>query len=358
MINYINQFESMPSTVFIIDDQATSLNILKRVIQTFDDTIQIKCFRSAAKALKEAELSAPDMVITDYKMPDLNGAQFIKKFRQNVHCRYIPVIAITVLDDMNARYKALEAGANDFLVKPIDVYECEIRCRNLLSMQKQRMVMCKHNRSLEIKVQEAANEVMSRELETLSRLAKIGEYKCNIAGQNMRRMGYFASIIAEEMGIDEDIKEALKHSAAIHDIGKIGIPDNILMKPGPLTKQEFNIIKSHTSIGYDILKESPSPYLKLGATIALQHHEKFDGSGYPFGLKGEEITIETRIATVADVFDALISKRPYKKPWPVDRAYDYIRRDSGIHFDPDCVQAFLNRRDRINDAIEFFLKEN
>lgn len=358
MINYINQFESIPSTVFIVDDQATSLNILKRVIQAFDDNIQVKCFYSATKALMAAESSVPDMVITDYKMPDLNGAQFIKKFRENIHCRYIPIIAITVLDDINAKYKALEAGANDFLVKPIDIHECEIRCHNLLSMQKQRIVINKHSKSLETKIQQATNEVISRELEILSRLAKIGEYRCNITGKNMRRMGYFTSIIAEEMGINEDIREALKHSAAIHDIGKVGIPDSILMKPGPLTKQEFNTIKSHTNIGYDILKESPSPYLKLGATIALQHHEKFDGSGYPFSLKGKEIAIETRISTIADVFDALISKRPYKEPWPIDRAYDYIRRDSGTHFDPDCVQAFLNKRGKINETIEFFCKEN
>jgi len=164
--------------------------------------------------------------------------------------------------------------------------------------------------------------VQLRELETLTRLAKAGEYKGKITGRDLMRMGELAYIIAEQLGLDDEHKEKLQISSTMHDIGKIGIPDNILMKEGPLEDHEFEIMKRHPQIGYEILKDSPSPFVQMGAIIALHHHEKFDGTGYPRGLQGEEISIEARIAMVADVFDALITKRPYKEAWSLDSAFD------------------------------------
>ena len=165
-------------------------------------------------------------------------------------------------------------------------------------------------------------------------------------------MGKFTSIIAEEIGFDKEKIEILEISSNMHDIGKIGIPDSILFKEGPLETEEFEVMKGHCRMGHEILKDSPSPYLQMGAVIALHHHEKYNGTGYPIGLKGDEISIETRIAAVADVFDALITKRSYKEIWPLDKAFDYILNEKGEHFDPQCVDAFFAQKEKINEIID------
>jgi len=346
------ELQSTQDTVFIVDDQTTSRIIMENIAKTIGDNIGVKCYDNAADALLEAESSTPDLVLTDYKMPNIDGVEFIKRLRKSTNCQDIPIVIITALDDKNALYMALEAGATDFLVKPVDPHECRARCRNLLTMQRQRMIIKNHANSLEHKIKEATNQILLREMETLSRLARAGEFKGKISGRNLIRMGKFTAIIAEEIGIEEERREILKISSTMHDIGKIGIPDSILMKEGPLEKEEFDIMKGHCRMGHEILKNSPSPYLQMGAVIAHQHHEKFNGSGYPFGLKGDEISIETRISSVADVFDALITKRSYKEIWPLDKAYDYILNEKGEHFDPECVDAFFSQKNKINETIE------
>ncbi|MFT5425894.1 MAG: two-component system response regulator RpfG [Gammaproteobacteria bacterium] len=346
-----SELQSTKSTIFIVDDQATSRMILENIAKTIDEDIEVKSFDNASDALLEIESSIPDLILTDYKMPDIDGVEFIKRLRNDINCKDIPVVIITALNDKNALYKALEAGATDFLVKPVDHYECKVRCHNLLTMQKQQMIIKNHASSLEIKIKEATKQIHFRELETLARLARAGEFKGKITGRNLIRMGKITSLIAEGLGFDEGSREILEISSTMHDIGKIGIPDSILLKPGPLEKEEFEVMKGHPHIGYEILKNSPSPYLQMGAIIALHHHEKYDGSGYPDGLKGDEISMEARIATVADVFDALITKRPYKEAWPVETAYDYIKNDSGKHFDPQCVDALFAQKDRISECL-------
>ena len=346
------ELQSTQDTVFIVDDQTTSRIIMENIAKTIGDNIDVKCFDNATDALLEAESSTPDLVLTDYKMPNIDGVEFIKRLRKSANCQDIPIVIITALDDKKALYIALEAGATDFLVKPVDPHECRARCHNLLTMQRQRMIIKNHASSLEYKIKEATNQILLREMETLSRLARAGEFKGKISGRNLIRMGKFTAIIAEEVGIEEERREILKISSTMHDIGKIGIPDSILMKEGPLEKEEFDIMKEHCRMGHEILKDSPSPYLQMGAVIAQQHHEKFNGSGYPFGLKGDEISIETRISSVADVFDALITKRSYKEIWPLDKAYDYILNEKGEHFDPECVDAFFSQKNKINETIE------
>jgi len=333
--------------IFIIDDQATSRIIMERIARTIDDRIEIKSFDNAMDALREMETHSPDLILTDYQMPVMDGVEFIEKVRASGNYRDIPIVIITALDDKESLYKALEAGATDFLVKPVDIHECQVRCRNLLTLQRQKLIIRNHARSLEEKVKEATRQVQLRELETLTRLAKAVEYKGKITGRDLMRMGELAYIIAEQLGLDDEHKEKLQISSTMHDIGKIGIPDNILMKEGPLEDHEFEIMKRHPQIGYEILKDSPSPFVQMGAIIALHHHEKFDGTGYPRGLQGEEISIEARIAMVADVFDALITKRPYKEAWSLDSAFDYIENEKGKHFDPQCVEAFFAQRELI-----------
>ncbi len=351
------ELHSTKSTVFIVDDQSTSRLILENIAKTIDDNLEVKCFDNAYDALLEAESSAPDLILTDYKMPDIDGVEFIERLRNNIKFRDIPIVIITALDDKAALYRALEAGATDFLVKPVDHHECKVRCRNLLIMQKQQLTIKNHASSLEVKIKEATQQILLREMETLSRLARAGEFKGKISGRNLIRMGKFTNIIAEEMGFNEEEREILEISSSMHDIGKIGIPDSILFKEGPLETEEFDVMKGHCRMGYEILKDSPSPYLQMGAIIALHHHEKYNGSGYPSGLKGNEISIETRISSLADVFDALITKRSYKEIWPLDKAYDYILNERGEHFDPACVDAFFAQKERINETIEY-IKDN
>ncbi len=351
IINYPD-LQSTNSTVFIVDDQTTSRIIMENIAKTIDEDVDVKCFDNATDALSEAKSSMPDLILTDYKMPVIDGVEFIKRLRNIDSCRDIPIVIITALDDKGALYKALEAGATDFLVKPVDPHECKVRCRNLLTMQKQRLTIKNHASSLEVKIKEATNQILLREMETLSRLARAGEFKGKISGRNLIRMGKFTSIIAEEIGIEKEKREILEISSNMHDIGKIGIPDSILFKEGPLEPEEFEVMKRHCRMGHEILKDSPSPYLQMGAILALQHHEKYNGSGYPCGLKGDEISIETRISSIADVFDALITKRSYKEIWPLDKAYDYIIKEKGEHFDPECVDAFFAQKEKINETIE------
>lgn len=353
-----SELHSTKSTVFIVDDQSTSRIILQNIAQTIDDNIDVKCFDNARDALIQAVLSPPDLILTDYKMPNMDGVEFIQRLRNNMDCRNIPIVIISALDDKKALYLALDAGATDFLVKPVDHHECKVRCRNLLIMQKQQLIIKNHASSLEVKVKDAIKQIHLREQETLARLARAGEFKGKISGRNLIRMGKFCRIIAEEMGYDEERLEILEISATMHDIGKIGIPDSILLKEGPLEDKEFEVMKEHCQMGHEILKNSPSPYLQMGALIALHHHEKYDGSGYPFGLKAEEIPIETRISTVADVFDALITKRPYKVAWPLEKAYAYIQEHSGRHFDPACVAAFFAQQDRINETVVIMMEDH
>ena len=352
-----SELQLTESTVLIVDDQATSRIILENIANTIGSNIAVKCFDNASDALLEAEYSAPDLILTDYKMPGIDGVEFIKRLRNNINCRDMPIIIVTALDDKSALYKALEAGATDFLVKPVDHHECKVRCRNLLTMQRQRLVIKNHASSLEVKVKEATKQIHLRELETLARLAMAGEFKGKISGRNLIRMGKFTTIIAEALGFDKESREILEVSSTMHDIGKIGVPDSILLKEGPLEVEEFEIMKRHCHMGHEILKNSPSPYLQMGAVIALHHHEKYNGAGYPGGLKEDEISIETRIAAVADVFDALITKRPYKEIWPLDKAYDYILNEKGKHFDPQCVDAFFAQKNKIDETIES-LKDN
>ncbi len=333
------------ATILIIDDQLTSRQILQHLVSSIDNEITVKAFANPLEAYEWCRENQCNLILTDYKMPQMNGIEFIKKFRKNAISNAAPVIMVTSIEDRNIRYEALEAGATDFLMKPVDHYECRARCKNLMTQYQQFKIISDRSRWLERRVAEATSEIRLRERETLIRLARAGEYRDEETGNHVIRMAKYSRIIAEELGLSQEEAEVIEMAAPMHDIGKIGIRDDILLKPGKLTTEEFEIMKSHTLIGHDILKDSPSKYLQMGGIIALSHHEKFDGTGYPYGKKSSEIPIEARIVAVADVYDALVSERPYKNAWSMQTALEYMENLSGKHFDPACLQAFKKNVD-------------
>jgi len=262
----------------------------------------------------------------------------------------VPLVVVTVVDDREILYRALEAGATDFLTRPIDQYECLARCRNLITMHQQRLLIKDRARWLEEQVATATREIRSREQETLLRLAKAGEYRDEETGNHVLRMAHYSRLLAEELRLPGEDCVEIELASPMHDIGKIGIPDSILLKPGKHSPAQADVMRTHTTIGHEILKDSPSRYLQLGSVIALSHHERYDGSGYPHGLVGEEIPLAARIVAIADTYDALTSVRPYKTAWPSEDAIVYIRNESGRQFDPRCVDAFFARLEAIVDV--------
>lgn len=335
------------SRVLIVDDQLISRMILEQLIRSIGDDTEAVSFSDPVKALDWAKHHHHDLVLTDLKMPNMNGVEFTQWLRNTPSCVDVPVIIITCMDDQSTKYRALEAGATDFLTKPIDHHECRARCRNLLKLRQQQSIIRDRARWLENEITQKTRELQLREKETLLRLAKAGEYRDSDTNGHVLRMANTARLIAETLGRDANYCDIIEQAAPMHDIGKIGVPDRILLKRGKLDHRERGIMMNHARIGYEILRDSPSEYLQFGATIAWCHHEKFNGEGYPRGLKGGAIPLEARIVAIADVLDALLSERPYKAAWPVERALELIRKESGGHFDPECVEAMLLNLERI-----------
>lgn len=334
--------------VLIIDDQTTGRTILQKVIEQIADNLAVTTFGSPTEALDWIAHHDPDLIITDYRMPEMDGVEFIRTVRQRPHCENVPIMMITVVSEKAVRYEALDAGATAFLTRPIDQIECRTSCRNLLKMQEQHLIIQDRADWLARQVEVATEKITQREKETILRLARAGEYRDEGTGNHVLRMAKYSRQIAEALGgFSEQDCEDLEYAAPMHDIGKIGIPDGILLKPGKLNEYEWDIMQTHTTIGHSILSDSQSRYMQIGAIIALNHHERFDGKGYPNGLVGEEIPLIARVVAVADVFDALVSSRPYKKAWDTDEALAYIQQQSGTHLDPQCVDAFLQRIDAI-----------
>lgn len=334
--------------VLIIDDQSTGRTILQKIIQQIDDHLDVIALADPLSALAWIDSHEPDLIVTDYRMPEMNGVEFIRQVRQRDHCQHVPIMMITVVSEKEVRYEALEAGATAFLTRPIDQIECRTSCRNLLQMHEQHLIIQDRAKWLARQVDIATAKIIQREKETILRLARAGEYRDEGTGNHVVRMAKYSRLIAESLNaFSEQDCEDLEYAAPMHDIGKIGIPDGILLKPGRLNEHEWEIMQSHTTIGHAILSDSQSRYMQIGAVIALNHHERFDGKGYPQGLKGTDIPLIARVVAVADVFDALVTERPYKPAWPKDEALAYLSQQAGTQFDPDCVDAFLSRTDTI-----------
>jgi len=337
------------NTVLIIDDLFSSRLLIAEIVRQIDPKLNLELFDTPSRALEYARQNRVDMVLTDFKLPEFDGIELVKQIRGLPHCIDIPIVVITVVDDRQIRYNALEAGATDFLIKPLDEHETRARCANLLELRRHKIVLSDQARVLQYQVDKSVAEIHERELETLAKLAKAGEFRDQTTGNHLIRMAKYSALVGYNLGLGAEMSHVIEVAAPMHDIGKIGIPDSVLNKEGPLSPAELEIMRTHPRIGYDILKGSPSKYLNMGSIIALGHHEKYDGTGYPNGLHGDDIPIVARVVAVADVFDALVSERPYKRAWPIAEAVDFLKSQRNKHFDPKCVDAFLADNKKIDE---------
>jgi two-component system response regulator RpfG len=284
----------------------------------------------------------------------MDAAALIRRIRAVPSGSDLPLLMMAPWDNKECRRQVLDAGATDLLATPVDDLEFHARCNNLLTQRRQQQIIHERACWLEQRVSEATSEIRRREHETLLRLAKAGEYRDEETGNHIIRMAKYARLIAEQMGLSKTDCDIIELAAPMHDIGKIGIPDDILRKPGRLTHCEFEIMKKHTQIGYEILKDSPSEFLQMGAVIALSHHERFNGTGYPHRLGGQDIPLAARIVSIADAYDALTSARPYKPKWSLEKTIEFLTGQGGRIFDPACLQAFMSQLDRIT-RIQYML---
>lgn len=333
-------------TIVLIDDVQLNLTLLWHLVKRIEG-YKSASFLDPREALAWCMEHEYELIIVDYMMPEMNGIEFIKELKKNPTKKDIPVLMVTANDQADVRYTALEAGATDFLNKPIDKTEFMIRVRNMLALWSHQCKLADKAQWLAEEVQKATIEIREREEELIHRLSKAAEYRDPETGGHIKRMSWYSKHIALQLGFSLVEQALILEAAPMHDIGKVGIPDAILLKPGRLEVAEFELMKEHAKIGYEILSGSASQLMQMGAEIALTHHEKYDGSGYPHGLKGDDISIYGRIIAVADVFDALTSSRPYKKAWPIENAIEFLKENSGKHFDPDCLDAFFKDWDDV-----------
>ena len=345
----------MSQTILILDDEEVNVTLMQETLRRHLPGVESVGFTGPQEALAWCAVHEPDLCLVDFKMPQMSGIEFTLRARQQPNFQGIPVVMITGMTAGEVRHNALLSGVTEFLNKPINPEEVVIRCRNLLAL---RSSLQAHNKNAHWLTNEMASmprEMLVREQEAIiQRLCHLSQVRDEETGSHMHRMAATSQLIARELGSDKEFCDRILLAAPMHDIGKVGIPDKILLKPGKLNAEEWEVMKSHASIGYEVLKDSDSPILKMGAEIAHAHHEKFNGEGYPQRTKGEHIPLEGRIVAVADVFDALVNKRHYKPAWDFGDAFALLRRESGQHFDPGCVQALLKRIDGVMDIQQAF----
>ena len=325
--------------VLIVDDQQSARTMMREVVEQINPDISVADFEDPVQALTWSERNKIDLLLLDYRMPGMDGVEFTRQFRHPMNKRDVPIVLISIVGDEPVRQAALEAGVIDFLVKPVRPRELHARCRNLLRLREQGETVKERAYSLERQVLEGLREVEEREREMLYRLARAIEFRDFGTGAHLVRMARLAGLIAEGLHMHDDEVRMLELAAPLHDIGKIGVPDAVLRKPAKLNEEEWTKMKLHPIHGQKILRNIQ--FLEGAARVVAQHHERWDGSGYPDGLRGNEIPLVARIVAVADVFDALISERPYKPAWSREQASAYVREHSGTLFDPACVEALL-----------------
>ncbi|PKO38806.1 MAG: two-component system response regulator [Betaproteobacteria bacterium HGW-Betaproteobacteria-6] len=342
--------------VLIIDDSDINLTLIKALVLKLGDCSPT-LFDHPLAALEWCRSNVPDLVIVDYMMPDMDGLKFISAFRALHGRNEIPVLMITANDQKDVRYDALLGGANDFLTKPIDRVEFSARARNMLSLRTGQKYLADRAEHLSVLVDERTAEIREREKELIFRISRAAEFRDPETGAHIQRMAHYSQIIALGLDLSLAQQKLILEAAPMHDVGKIGIPDYILLKPGKLTPEEFEVMKGHARLGQELLKDSRSEVIQAGAEVAISHHEKYDGTGYPHGLKGHQIPLFGRIVAVADVFDALTSERPYKRAWSLDDACKYLEDGRGKHFDPMCVEAFLAGWEHVLDIRQRFRDE-
>ncbi len=332
--------------VLIVDDNSTNLLLLAALTRSVVGNEPVT-FEDPVAAIAWCETGEPDLILVDYMMPELDGHEFIRRCRRIAACQDVPIVMVTTENEKSVRQEALNVGATEFLSKPVDTSEFRLRVRNLLALRQAQNLLKDRAKFLQHEVDEATAVILQRESELVLRLSKAAEFRDPETGAHIVRMAHYSELIAREMRLPVEFQKILLDAAPMHDVGKLGTPDHILLKPGRLDPDEMTIMKRHAEIGVAILDNSSAPLIQLAAEIAGSHHEKYDGSGYPKGLIGDAIPLSGRIVAVADVFDALTSVRPYKKAWPLEDARKYIAENSGKHFCPECAQAFLGAWEQV-----------
>jgi two-component system, response regulator RpfG len=336
----------MLTQALLVDDSRSVLNFLRRHVEAAG-LVEATTFLDPMEAITCAQVRDFDLVLVDYEMPHMDGISFIRALRALPRCADIPIAMITSQQTDQVKMEALEAGATDFLPKQPQSLEMTVRLRNLVRLGA--AVRKQNDRATDLAsaVAAATEKLGQREEEIILRLALAVEFRDNDTGEHALRVARYSRIIADQLGLSPRLCRDIYLAAPLHDVGKVAIPDNILLKPGRLTEEEMAIIRTHTTVGHRILADSACELIQLGAAIASAHHERWDGTGYPHGLRETAIPIAARVVAVADVFDALTTRRPYKEPMPLAVAREYLVNNMGRQFDPACVDAFLSRWDEI-----------
>lgn len=342
------------SRILIVDDEQANLTLIEKVLEL--DGYQN--FTSTVDSTKAAELYQqfqPHLILLDLNMPVFDGFDVMEQLAAiDPDEKFPSILVLTAQTDRETRIRALNSGAKDYVHKPFDRVELLSRIRNQLEVRRLYETVQNNNNLLEEKVAERTRELQETRLEVIHRLGIAAEYRDNETGLHIIRMSKVSAALAKAVGLSDHECELILNSSPMHDIGKLGIPDSVLLKPGKLDPDEWKIMQTHTSIGAEILSGGDTDLLEQARLIAITHHEKWDGSGYPTGLKGEGIPLVGRIVALADVFDALTSERPYKKAWPVDKAIDYIKEMSGSQFDPALVEIFITILPKVQEISETF----
>jgi response regulator RpfG family c-di-GMP phosphodiesterase len=332
--------------VISVDDTYMNLIIIEEIAS--DIGVEVTSFDNPLEALEYLKSNRVDLMFVDYMMPQMDGIELIKQALL-VQDELIPIMVTAVNDDNNLKLEALNNGAADFLTKPVDMAQLQAKIKNFGKIIQLKLQLQDFNGRLQEEVKKATADLVEREHEALTVISRLAEYRDPETGSHIARVAYYSKLLAKEYGLDEREQDIIFFASPLHDVGKVGIRDDILLKPGKLDESEFEIMKTQSFLGYDLLKESKNPYLKAASIIAKHHHEKYDGSGYFSGLSGEEIHIYGRITAIADVFDALTSERPYKKAWSFEDTVAFLQTESGKHFDPKLVDLFIINIDKIKD---------
>ena len=353
----ISSSDILKGKVLIVDDQEANVLLLDQMLRDAG-YVSITSTMDPCKVCELHLKNRYDLILLDLQMPHMDGFQVMESLKKIETDGYLPILAITA--QPGHKLHALQAGAKDFISKPFDLSEVLVRVQNLLEVRLLHKELHKYNDVLEQRIKERTSDLKESYLETIFTMTLAAEYKDEDTGAHVQRISYYSRELARILGMDDEFIDKIFHASPMHDIGKIGIPDHVLLKPGGFTPDEWEVMKEHASMGAKILGNSKSPYLKMGAEIALNHHERWDGGGYPNGRRGEAIPLSARIMNICDIYDALRSKRPYKPAFDHQLTMDIVTRGDGRtqpeHFDPAILAAFTNNHQSFCDIFESYME--